>query len=127
MNGTQNRPFDYDARVCVPGSFVESLWSPSRDAESIFEQIYIGVEISGEGEYNASRTPYVHAYTSSALHCTANTTRGYFELPNVFNDFLPQPLLERFPRGEEVKQYNDYEYNDNGNYESFNRPFMGPT
>ena len=95
---------DYNFRVCVPGSYVSSPWSLYRDATTIEEEIFMGL-LQRPATLDATSLYYKPFVT----RCTVQTTRGYFELGNVFNDNVPQPLLEKFPGDERYGQYNDYD------------------
>ncbi|KAK2767031.1 hypothetical protein FQN54_006349 [Arachnomyces sp. PD_36] len=54
---------------------------------------------------------------SFALHCTAITTRGYFELGNHFNGQESQPLLTTWPTEEQMHEnFVDYAPQPGGNY-----------
>ncbi|KAI0506418.1 hypothetical protein F5B22DRAFT_624192 [Xylaria bambusicola] len=75
---------------CVPGNFSASPWPRIRDRQDITEEMFIDVSQSADsysyGAFNSSFT----------TRCTANTTRGYFELPNSHNKFMQGPLLEKW-------------------------------
>jgi hypothetical protein len=44
------------------------------------------------------------------VHCTSNSTRGYFELGNYHNGFVPSGLLETWPTPEDMAaNFNDLE------------------
>lgn len=113
-----DQPFDYDLKVCVPGSFIESPWTRSRDAETISEEVFFGMHV-GEEAASIIDTSFAGSF---GFHCTVNSTRGYFELPNAFNSLMPSALLERFPRGKDSERFDDFE-------ESSQRtpPYMRPT
>lgn len=42
-----------------------------------------------------------------AMHCTVNSTRGFFELDNLHNDNLFSPLLYQWPLPAEMSSFND--------------------
>lgn len=85
--GSINGPESFRMSVCVPGSYVVSPWNRSRDAMTIQEDIYLGVLPIGE-DYESQILRYQVPFVT---HCMVNTTRGYFELGNAFNELLPQP------------------------------------
>lgn len=109
--------YDYRIRVCVPGNISASPWDNSRDARTIHEEAYFGLQVSNY-TYQSVDT-FLGA--TFGVRCVVNTTRGYFELGNAFNDFTPQPLLEKYPRGKETEQYNDLAYS------LYEPSRMGPT
>lgn len=109
---------NFELRVCVPGNFIQSPWRNSREAETITEEIFLGMNITDTGPV-ALDPGFGGGYGHGpfGLHCTANTTRGYFELGNAYNDFTPQPLLERFPRRQEMPRFSDYDENMHSGYD----------
>ena len=111
--------------VCVPGSYVTSPWSRSRDASTIEEEIYMGVLPIGAPKNASLTSSLLWEGTALVTHCRVNTTRGYFELGNNFNEMAPQPLLDRFPRAEEMVTFNDYGDADPLTY-SGAPPYLGP-
>ncbi|KAI0424062.1 hypothetical protein F5Y09DRAFT_325489 [Xylaria sp. FL1042] len=77
-------------RWCVPGNISASPWSTNRDRQDIAEDMFVDVFMP--------RDPlYVDVIVANfTTHCSANTTRGYFELPNSHNNFTHGPLLEKW-------------------------------
>lgn len=47
---------DFDLQVCVPGSFVDSLWTLSRDAQTIFEEMFFGLNVSARQRHGEGHT-----------------------------------------------------------------------
>jgi hypothetical protein len=94
-------------RVCIPGFWGLSPWTQSRSRQDICEDLYL--DILEQLEFNpglVDEKNYTRDYT---LHCSANTTRGYFELGNYRNNYTWGPLLERWTSKEELtKDYNDF-------------------
>ncbi|KAF8164362.1 hypothetical protein K438DRAFT_2067300 [Mycena galopus ATCC 62051] len=96
-----------DVRVCAPGEIGTSPWTLSRDRQDISEELYIDLGISSEE--NLLR---VRNFTTK---CTANSTRGYFELGNYFNGFAYGPLIEKWPEPDVLaREFNDYLTTFNG-------------
>lgn len=125
-NDTANEPQlhgvnDYRLSVCVPGDYTHSPWNRSRDALTIHEKIYLALAFGNASA--GTNMLLADAQKPFGVHCSVNTTRGYFELGNAFNAFLPQPLLEKFPRAAESAQYNDYD--DGGTIDRY-PPYTGP-
>ncbi|KAK4645172.1 hypothetical protein QC761_000570 [Podospora bellae-mahoneyi] len=81
--------------VCVPGASGRSPWPErSRDRRDIKEDLFIRMVrnvLTGDVR-NPSQIRHQKTY-----HCTATTTRGYFELPNYLNEEKVGPLLNTFP------------------------------
>ena len=89
--------------VCAPGEVGVSPWTLSRNRQDIDEELYIDLQVD---------PPWLGAFqflSNYTLHCTSSTTRGYFELGNLMNDFVYGPLLDRWPDPETSKNdFNDY-------------------
>ncbi|KAK4668306.1 uncharacterized protein QC763_000570 [Podospora pseudopauciseta] len=81
--------------VCVPGASGRSPWPDrSQDRREIKEDLFIRMVrnvLTGDVR-NPSQIRHQKIY-----HCTATTTRGYFELPNYLNEEKVGPLLNTFP------------------------------
>ncbi|KAK5625845.1 hypothetical protein RRF57_001561 [Xylaria bambusicola] len=72
---------------CVPGNFSAPPWARSRDRRDITDiDVTIPEDSYSYGAFNRSFTTC----------CSANTTRGNFELPNSHNNFIPGHLLEKW-------------------------------
>ncbi|KAJ5741042.1 hypothetical protein N7493_000914 [Penicillium malachiteum] len=83
-------------RACVPGNHTQVPWTLSRDRQDIQEEAYLSVNS-------------IDASQAFNMHCTASTTRGYFELGNVHNNFQPSDILQAWPSAEELQEeFNDY-------------------
>ncbi|KAF8185543.1 hypothetical protein K438DRAFT_1973841 [Mycena galopus ATCC 62051] len=90
-----------DVRVCAPGEIGTSPWTLSRDRQDISEELYIDLGLSSQ----------VNLFSSGnfTTKCTANSTRGYFELSNYFNGFAYGPLIEEWPAPDVLaRDFNDY-------------------
>ncbi|KAK3317231.1 hypothetical protein B0T19DRAFT_488534 [Cercophora scortea] len=92
------RPFVRSSRfnetylgICAPGAYGVSPWTKSntRDGQEIKEELWIQL-LEGNGDLAYGR--YKATY-----HCQANTTFGYFELPNYHIGSRPGPLLTTRP------------------------------
>ena len=100
---------DISMPICVPGDYLQTPWNMSRDALRIHEDFYMSLEVSNAVRYLYDGSGSFYYLKNFTTHCSIDTTRGYFELGNYFNNYLPQPLLEEFPSIEEAQiQYNDY-------------------
>lgn len=96
-------PGSVHIRWCAPGAYDVSPWTLSRDRQDIVEEFFVDVwaseyiEVISYGEDSNFTT-----------HCSAKTTKGYFELPNNYNQHHPGPLLERWPSREDLAaNFND--------------------
>lgn len=66
----------------------------------VFEELELGM-VDQQGFRNLT--------TDRTLHCTAFTTRGYFELGNYRNNQTWGPLLAKWPSYEDMtNDFNDY-------------------
>ncbi|KAH6625582.1 hypothetical protein C7974DRAFT_203234 [Boeremia exigua] len=88
--------------VCAPGDQGTYPWTLSRNRQEITEELFIR---------------YAETYVSESfgddsrdgvIHCTAQTSRGYFELGNFYNGGQAGPLLDKWPSREVPYQYHDY-------------------
>jgi hypothetical protein len=81
-------------KICVSGRFLISPWTLSRDRHDILEELYL--DILEELEYvgSANERNIISDYN---LHCTALTTRGYFELGNYGTRHYWGPLVKKWP------------------------------
>jgi hypothetical protein len=100
------------ARICVPGSFVSSPWSLSRNRQDISEEFFLDILLE---DFNPEAKPYGKG-NNFTLHCTASTTRGYFELGNYQNNYTWGSLLETWPSEDEMRtEFNDVIFDYKGN------------
>ncbi|KAK9415199.1 hypothetical protein SUNI508_02047 [Seiridium unicorne] len=90
-------------RWCVPGNYSSSPWTTSRSRQDISEELFVYSRVI------KNRTSDGHYFGDSfAVHCSATTTRGLFELPNIHNTYQPGPLLDKWPEPAEIyANYND--------------------
>jgi hypothetical protein len=96
-------------RVCVPGIISTSPWSLSRDRQEISEDLFLDI-LEEAQTYPQPGYPLSGNWTSDfTLHCTAHTTRGYFELGNYRNNYTWGPLLDAWPDNKTMEtEFNDY-------------------
>ncbi|KAJ8116922.1 hypothetical protein ONZ43_g4328 [Nemania bipapillata] len=93
---------DLELSVCVPGDSSQFPFTASRNRQDIVEDLFIDLSVS----FNLS---YLSSAPNFTLHCTASTSRGYFELPNEQNKYVAGPLLDEWPSPEYIlKNTNDY-------------------
>jgi hypothetical protein len=84
----------FDINICVPGNKSASPWTLERDRQDISEDLYINVHVGPGSSY---AWPYSIGNDNFTVHCTGNSTRGYFELPNWRNEFNVGPLIDKWP------------------------------
>ena len=96
-----SREGQFDMEVCVPGDQGTSLWTLSRDRQDISEDMFIKVRIPPESDLMYQGADWVENFT---VKCTANTTRGYFELGNVRNNLSTGLLLEQWPDKNDLRE-----------------------
>jgi hypothetical protein len=81
-------------RVCSPGAVDRSPWTATRNRQAISEDLWLDVQ------YNASALG--SSWASFTVHCTSNSSLGYFELPSQHNGDVPGPLLDQWPGREDL-------------------------
>jgi hypothetical protein len=91
----RNETTSSELRVCVPGKWGTFPWTVSRNKQDIEEEAYL--QLSSDTDEDSSST----------IHCSASTTRGYFEIGNYRTGGAYGPLLEHWPSPEEMKEFND--------------------
>ena len=74
----------------MPGNLTNSPWKATRDRQDITELLYLNVTL----EDKSVKTGITD--NSTVFKVQANSTAGYFELPNYMNGG-PGPLLEKDP------------------------------
>lgn len=112
---TLDDPKHITIRICAPGDYGKSPWTLSRDRQDITEELYVDVWFPGNATILPTYAGVVDYWISNfTTSCTTTTTRGYFELPNYRNDYLAQPLNDKWPDNETMwSEWNDYIF-DNG-------------
>lgn len=108
-----DRPFvtsysstNFSIDICVPGDYSVTPWTLSRDRQDIEEEIFVRVYISDSSTFWFDTG--VDA-TNITTHCSAATTRGYFELGNYRNDYTAGPLINQWPDNATMwAEFNDY-------------------
>lgn len=93
--------------ICVPGDYTgltDPPWTLSRDRQDLHEQLYIQVQVPYQVDWNSDIQTL-----NFTIQCSANTTRGYFELGNIRNNLVPGGLMEEWPDNNTMwNEYNDY-------------------
>ncbi len=94
-------------RVCAPGDVSKSPWDLNNDRQDITEDVYL--------DYLAMGPMLNRVGAKFTIRCTANTTRGYFELPNYWNSNKVGNLLNKWPSEEVLaKSFNNPSANNVG-------------
>lgn len=94
---------DAEVRFCAPGDYESLLWTKSRNRQDRSELFFIDVTLPADGD--------ITEFENFTVRCEANTTRGYFELPNYYNNNTAGPLLEEWPSREDLEaNFNDALY-----------------
>lgn len=100
-------PEIFDLRICVPGAYGRTRWNLTRDRQDITEELWVDVAV--HDEYMMYEYTNKYGTASYTQHCTARSTRGYFEVNNDHNGGQPGPLLDKWPSPEEsATEYNDF-------------------
>lgn len=95
--------------ICAPGNYEETPWTLSRNRQDVSEELWIDLAIDPTADEIYTLETQWGELTNWTLHCTVDTTRGYFEIPNVYTNNNPGPLLGTWPSQEEMaKDWNDY-------------------
>ncbi|KAJ4985530.1 hypothetical protein SVAN01_09001 [Stagonosporopsis vannaccii] len=92
--------------ICAPGDQGKHPWTLSRNRQDITEELFFKYRET----YHSMRDDET-LVEEEVFHCTSQTTRGYFELGNVYNGGRYGPLLEKWPSDgspEQASQYNDF-------------------
>ena len=97
---------NFTVDICVPGDSHASPWTLSRDRQDISEELFIKVHIPLETYIEWTYYGGIDEASNFTVQCTANTTRGYFELGNVQNNLTAGPLIEKWP--DNVTLWNDF-------------------
>jgi hypothetical protein len=97
-------PGSAHVRWCAPGAYDVSPWTRSRDRQDIVEEFFLDVSASTSFD----RATFENSNPNFTTHCSASTTKGYFELPNYYNQHQPGPLLDKWPSTEDLAaNFND--------------------
>lgn len=95
-------------RYCVSGDYTAVPWSIDRNRQDIVEELWVDNYIPYGSRISLLSSFVESAVNNITVHCVANTTRGYFELPNFYNGDTPGALLEAWPSQEVLeREFND--------------------
>jgi len=94
---TWEHVLDRKLRICVPGDYTAFPWALNRSRQEHIEELYIDVNDTRRTYEWEPDAIYLEYNISHSIHCTATTTRGYFEMGNDWNDDTYGPLLEQWP------------------------------
>lgn len=105
-NTSQSWADPFVFRVCAPGDVSSSPWQPTLDRHQISEDLYLDNQ-----DYSAAEIATNYTY-----RCIAESTLGYFELPNQWNGFISDDILATAPDVDDISTYggiggNEYVYN----------------
>ncbi|KAF3397180.1 hypothetical protein DPV78_007951 [Talaromyces pinophilus] len=75
-------------QVCITSNLTTSPWSATNARQEITESLYIHINTS----YSALR--FGSRILNNTYKIIMNTTAGWFELPNMWNNGVPGPILE---------------------------------
>ncbi|KAL8318172.1 hypothetical protein RB597_001548 [Gaeumannomyces tritici] len=91
---------DGTVKFCVPGAQGAAAWTLSRNSQKIQEHVFLASWAGPNMGDSTAQSPRAN-FTA---RCDAETTRGYFELPNKYNGARPGPLLARWPSAAELQE-----------------------
>ena len=116
-----NDPYDvgaskYRARICIPGNTDMSPWKDTPNRQDIAEDFWLDYTQKDVGFW--TEDPLPDNYT---LHCSSNSTLGYFEIPNHWNGHVIGPLLDAVPTSLQrtLNYYNAPYFDPNGGIDTF--------
>jgi hypothetical protein len=89
LNPSYIRTRAYSIQACMPANQTTSPWSKMRPRQDVQEVLYLNMSMDA-GFYYDHRPSIV-------FKIVANTTAGYFELPNYFNGNTASSILEKDP------------------------------
>ena len=99
----------YRGRICAPGKEFKSPWKNTADRQDIHEDLWIDIEFS-----NLTAPKFFRGYNVNLAeranftqHCTSNSTLGFYELPNYWNNNTVGPLLTRVLSPSYNRTYDD--------------------
>jgi hypothetical protein len=92
--------------ICVPRDSHNTPWTLSRNRQDISEDLFIKVHVPYETYIEWTYDGGIDEAKNITVQCTANTTRAYFELGNIRNNFTAGPLIEKWPDNETLS--NDF-------------------
>jgi len=79
---------NYSIQACMPGNLTQSPWRNTRKRQDITELLYLKLTL------NIVDT----IHKTAVFMVQANSSAGYFELPNYINGGVPGPLLLEGPK-----------------------------
>jgi len=96
-------------RICSQGNSRIYPWTESRDRQDITEEFFIdSFSTRLFSPDNLSSDRIRDSQTNYTLRCTGKTTRGYFELGNIYNGYQRGGLLEKWPTESEMSRFQDF-------------------
>ncbi|KAF2996042.1 hypothetical protein E8E13_002911 [Curvularia kusanoi] len=91
--------------ICAPGDSAKHPWTLSRNRQNLSEEVFFRLAHKEDSMLR-----------SGVMHCTAQTSRGYFELGNIHNGQQYGPLLEEWPNSDEFHDFMASETADSRGY-----------
>jgi hypothetical protein len=97
---------DTQIRVCVPGKVGSFPWTRSRSRQDLTEELYLDLYDGIPTGVDSGRNIQT---VNATIRCEAKTTRGFFELGNIWNNDTYGSLLGQWPsRGAMLEEFNDW-------------------
>lgn len=95
-------------RYCVAGDYTAVPWTIDRNRQDSTEELWVDNYIPYRSAITLVSSFAESGVNNITVHCAANTTRGYFELPNFYNGDTPGTLLEEWPSPDVLgRKFND--------------------
>ena len=97
-----HNPKNWSIQACMPGNQSTSPWSKTYTRQDFTEVLYLNISVMG---YEDELDPMLGSdspATGGVFRITANTTAGYFELPNYMNGGQVGSLIGGDPDSDEI-------------------------
>jgi hypothetical protein len=117
---TYDRP-ELKLRVCIPGLTDDALsysngipiWYANRSSQHLHEELFIETSLPDKLTKYLHKRVEIGYSTNTTLICSGNTTKGYFELPNFWNNYTASGFKGKWPPIEEMDElYHDYDWSN---------------
>jgi len=91
------QPRNWSIQACMPGNQSMSAWNDTYKRQDFTEVLYLKIFVMGYEDDLGPTQSFDSPTTSGVFKITADTTAGYFELPNYMNGGQAGPLIEGVP------------------------------
>lgn len=91
------QPSNWSIQACMPGNQSLSPWSNSYSRQDFTEELYLNISVMGYEDDLDPTQSFDSPNTGGVFKITADTTAGYFELPNYMNGGQAGSLIDGDP------------------------------